>query len=105
MIRGMIVETTWVSADVVALFATQDAPGHGVKPFEELRIARLRRGNQRVVERAVGADRTGFMLARELACEPRHQTRSLFGIGGQHFDDVLYRHRIMIRVPTVEVGH
>src|SRR5471032_2726952 len=46
---------------------------HRVELFDELRIARLGRRDQRGVERAVRSDRARLVFAREIAGEPRHQ--------------------------------
>src|SRR5262249_57606991 len=52
-------------------FATPQHPArHRVELLEELPVARLRRRDQRAVERAIGADRTGFVLARKIPGKP-----------------------------------
>src|SRR5262245_65461151 len=45
----------------------QHAPGHGVELLQQRRIPRLRRGDQRGIERTVRADRTRLVLARKVA--------------------------------------
>ena len=71
---------------------------------EQLRIARLGRGDQGGVERPVGTDRARLMLAREIAGEPRHQRLGLFGIRVQHANDLLHGDRVMMRMPAIEIG-
>src|SRR5215469_17845722 len=61
MIRGMIFEVT-STPTVAGLFPTQDAPSHCIEFLEEFWIARLRCGNQRIVEGTVGADRARLMF-------------------------------------------
>src|SRR5262249_58608277 len=61
-------------------FPLQHPPRHRVELLQELRVARLGRGDQRGVEGAVGADRTRLVLAREIARQPRHQPLRLVGL-------------------------
>src|SRR5476649_332842 len=56
--------------------APQHPARHGVELLDELGVARLRRGDQRVVERAVGTNGTRLVLTRKITRQPRHE---LFG--------------------------
>ena len=44
------------------------------------------------------------MFARKIPGKARDQALRLVGIRGQHPDDVLHRHGIMIGVPAIEIG-
>src|SRR5262249_61392396 len=77
---------------------------HRIELLEERLVARFRRGNQRGVERAIGADRARLVLAGEIAREPGHQRLRLVSVGGKHSDDVLYGYRIVVGMPAIEVG-
>src|SRR5262249_26944959 len=79
-------------------------PRPRVELLRKLLVARLRRGDQRGVERAVRTDGTGLVLAGEIAREPRHQRFGLLRVGGEHGDDVLHRHRVVVGMPAVEIG-
>ena len=66
----MIFEATFYACGPFAtLFPTQDAPGDRVELFEELRITRLRCGNQRIVEGAIGAELRQGNSTRDITLE------------------------------------
>ena len=57
-------------------------------------MAKTRRRSDRNAdgpERAVGANRTRLVLAREIARKARRQALRLLGVGGEHLHDVLAR--------------
>ena len=61
------------STFMVSFSQSQHPPRHRIELFQQLGIARLRRGDQGAVERAVRADRAQLMLARELLGQARNQ--------------------------------
>ena len=67
-------------------------------------IARLRRGDDRRVERAVGAYGARLVLTREIPGEPACEPRRLLGIGQQHLDDVGDGDGVVVWMPAVEIG-
>src|SRR4051812_14242074 len=84
---------------------TQDSPRNRIELFQKFWIARLRGRDQRGVESAVGPDRTGLVLLGKVPRQPRYQRLGLVGIRGQHADDVLYRYRVMLGMPAIEIGY
>src|SRR5258708_7684510 len=50
----------------------QNPPRYRIELLQQLRIARLRRGDQRGIERTVPADRTRLALPGKIPGQPRH---------------------------------
>src|SRR6185437_5916980 len=93
------------AARLLARRGAENSARHRLELFEELWIARFGGGNQRIVERPIGTDRTWFVLTRKIAGEPRNQALGFLRIGEQHLDDVLDRDGVVIGMPAIEIGH
>src|SRR5262245_55770615 len=74
----------------------QHPPGNGVELLEQRGVTRFRRGDERGIERAVGADRAGFVLTREIASQKRNKELMLLVVGGEHSDDILHTDTIVL---------
>src|SRR3954447_25986269 len=83
----------------------QDPSRYRIQLVQQLRVPRFRCGDQGRVESAVGADRTGLMLAWKILCQTRHQALRLLRIRGQHPEDVLYGHGVVVGMPAIEIRH
>ena len=84
--------------------AVQDAAGNGIELCHERWVARLGRGDDRVLQRPVGTQRAGLVFAREIRREPRDKP-GLFRILLHHPQNIGDVHIRMLVVPAIEVRH
>src|SRR5579883_3269504 len=100
---GMTLLGMYERADGAAS-AAEDPPGDGVELLHQGRVAQSRLGHDRVIERAVRADRAGLVLGGKIAQEPADQSG---GAGGAGLHDIDHRgdvDRAMLLVPAIVIG-
>src|SRR5262249_40024430 len=84
---------------------SQEPARHRSDAFVLATGTRLRRRYERGVERTIGTDRARLVLARKIPCQPGNKLLGSVSVSQQNLDDVLNRHCIVVRMPTIEVGH
>ncbi len=83
----------------------QHAAGHHLKPVDQRRVAFFRGGDDGVFQRAVAAGGAEAARLADGGDQRLDQCAGLIGIGEQHFDHLIDRHRVMLGVPAVKIGH
>src|SRR5579872_2328664 len=81
----------------------QNAAGDGIEFLQQLGIAFLRCGDQRVVERMVAALRAARGVARDQRHHRLDQRLGLVGVRQQRSDDHVDADVIVVRMPAIEI--
>jgi len=79
-------------------------PGDRIQLARDRRIAGIRRGDERCVERVMATLRAHGTATLEQGRHVLHQGAALVGIVEQHLDDRVHGHGVVVVVPAVVVG-
>src|SRR5665213_1181766 len=99
-----MVRIAW-PATFIRLFRLERAAGDRIELFHHGRVARIGRGDQRVVERMVAALLARIAVLRDQRHRRPDEILRPTGIGEQRGDNHLDGDVVVVRMPAIEIGH